>query len=238
MPPFVIKYGSSVLRDADCLAGVAADIALNATNAAPVIVVVSAFAGRTDELCAEARRRGLDEASPAYADIIGAGEFECAVELLRVLKEWDVSATIATPRRICFTAEGPRCDAEPKLLDCNAVAGILERTPILIMPGFSAIDANGDPMLLGRGGSDLTAVHLAARMGSDTVRLIKDVDAVYDRDPNLHEGARRQLRLDYETALDIAGKLIQPKALLHARAHGVSIEIGALGEPPGTLISA
>lgn len=227
-----------MLRDPDCLPGVAADIALNSTNAAPVIAVVSAFLRRTDELILEARRNGLHEESADYAKHVSTGEVECGADLLQTLKSWDVDAAMATPRRIGFTAEGSRLDAAPKLLDRNAVAEILKSSPVLIVPGYAAVDQAGDPVLLGRGGSDLTAVHLAARLECESVRLVKDVDAVYDRDPSRHESARRQLRLDYDAALKVAGKLIQPKSLLYAKQWNVRIEISALGEAPGTVIAA
>jgi len=237
MPLTVIKYGSSVLRSPDDIPIVAEDIADRASEGRHIVAVVSAFEGRTAQLIGAAESRALPDDSVAYAEFLAAGEYESAVALLRVLQGLAIEASIATARRIGFVATGPRTDANPVLLDQNAVVEILKTTPVLIVPGFSAVDADGDAVLLGRGGSDLTAVHIAARLNLPSVRLVKDVDAVYDRDPNAGPGARRLLKIDHETALQVGGKLIQPKALRYARSAGVAIEISALGQhAPGTLI--
>lgn len=233
----VIKYGSSVLQSAADLVAVAADITQRARDFDNIVAVVSAFEGRTTQLIELARDHAIEIDSPDYAALAGAGELESATALQRVLLKRSIDASAIAAPHIGFIAEGPRDDADPKCLDRNAVTDLLDRNPVLIMPGFSAIDRNEEPILLGRGGSDLTAIHLAAGLGLDRARLVKDVDAVYDCDPNANAGAQRLRCIDYDTALEVAGELIQPKALRYAAERGVIVEIAALGAPPGTIIS-
>lgn len=206
-------------------------------DAGRLVVVVSAFEGRTADLIAKAREGGLHPESPAYASFVSAGEHECAAVLKSALTNSGLESIVITPRRTGFIAEGPRDDAFPKLLDRNTVYKYLDATPILVLPGFCAIDRDGVPLLLGRGGSDISAVHMAAGLGVPCARLVKDVDAVYERDPNKFPGATRLLRIDYHTALIVGGDLIQPKALRYAAETGVAIELAAVGKPPGTLIT-
>ena len=98
------------------------------------------------------------------------------------------------------------------------------------MPGFSAVDEAGDCVLLGRGGSDISAVFIAQALGLDSVRLFKDVDGLYDSDPNRYHDATRLEYVDYNTARDIGGELIQLEAINFAAKKGVCIDIAALAK--------
>ena len=237
VPVRIVKYGSSVLRSFQNVGDVADDILRLRGAGDALIIVVSAFEGRTSHLLSEARMFGLSEDHADFARHVCIGEVECAAALLGALKARRVDAVSGTPTRIGLRARGARTDAEPESLDRDAVLGLLSASPVMIVPGYSAIDERGETVLLGRGGSDLSAVHIAAQLGAARATLIKDVDAVYDRDPNTHADAIRLLSIDYAKALEIGGNLIQPKALRHAQAKGVAVEIAALGKPPGTIIS-
>jgi len=106
----------------------------------------------------------------------------------------------------------------------------------VIVPGFSAINAAGDSVLLGRGGSDISAVFIAHSLGLSSVRLLKDVDALYDKDPNKFDDANPIHEVDYQTALQLGGELIQPEAINYAASKGVKIIIASVGEARGTQI--
>jgi homoserine dehydrogenase len=213
----IVKYGSSVLRGEGDIPRVAADIARQALNSVKLIVVVSAFEGRTAALIGMARERAIAPEAPAYARLVSSGEFESAAILCDALIKSGADARIATPRRIGLIAGGARDAASPLFLDRIAVIAAFGDSPVLIVPGFSAIDNKGEPVLLGRGGSDLTAVHIAASMDLKSVRLVKDVVGVFDRDPNIHANAQLLQLITHDEAIAIVGALIQPKALIYAK---------------------
>jgi homoserine dehydrogenase len=106
------------------------------------------------------------------------------------------------------------------------------------VPGFAALK-DGRTVLLGRGGSDLSAVFFASALGLRTATLVKDVDGVYDRDPaQAGAAAHRFEALSYDEAARVAGKLVQPRAIRFAQAQGVAIHVRRLGEDRATRIGA
>jgi homoserine dehydrogenase len=117
----------------------------------------------------------------------------------------------------------------------------LDRAGVLVFPGFIALDREGRGVLLGRGGSDLTALFLAAHLNADRCRLLKDVDGLYDRDPTVAPVpgapvARRYTRCSFDDALATDGTIIQHKALKFARRTGMVFELGALNSDFATLV--
>ena len=106
------------------------------------------------------------------------------------------------------------------------------------MPGFVGINPSGQKTLLGRGGSDLTALFLAHRLDAHC-RLIKDVDGIFDRDPAIHGSrAKKFAQISWDDALDVAGELIQPKAIHFARKHGFIFEVACLKSTSGSLVGS
>jgi homoserine dehydrogenase len=107
-----------------------------------------------------------------------------------------------------------------------------------VVPGFTAGHAEHGVVTLGRGGTDLSAVFFAARLGSKRVRLLKDVDGVYAEDPAANPNAERYGALGYDMAAEASKGLIQPKAIDAAKAAGIAIEIAAIGHHEATVIAA
>jgi homoserine dehydrogenase len=115
----------------------------------------------------------------------------------------------------------------------------LQRRDVVIVPGFAAVGPSGDIVLLGRGGSDLTAAFLAGALGLGEATLLKDVDGVYDRDPALFgASALRFARIGWNKAAGVAGRLVQPKAIAFAAAHSTAIRIRRTGDARATVIGA
>jgi homoserine dehydrogenase len=110
---------------------------------------------------------------------------------------------------------------------------------LVVVPGFVALDPRGSTVLLGRGGTDLSAVFIATRLEGARVRLLKDVDAIFDRDPaKSGGGARAFAKLDWQTAARIAHPVVQNKAVQLAAEHGLEIEVAALGRGYETVIGS
>ena len=232
----VLKFGSSALQSPDDIPAVMADIESGVANDGKVIVVVSAFEGVTNELIAAAKQAGYGTDTPDYARMIGAGELASATALTSALMEAGLSAQLLAPAAFGFIAVGPRDDATPMIADRMFLLRALEDNDIVIVPGFSAVDRSGDPILLGRGGSDISAIFLARVMGCRSVRLVKDVGGLYDRDPNLHENAKLVREISWTGALNICNTLIQHKALRFAMDCDLNVEIAAMGRLMGTVI--
>jgi homoserine dehydrogenase len=136
-----------------------------------------------------------------------------------------------------YTRSGQPLDGEPVAIDRQHVREILADYPVMVVPGFFGTDASGRTQLLGRGGSDLTAVFLSVSLGAERCRLEKDRDGVYESDPAIADShPRRFSLLNYTDALRVAGKLIQPKAVAYLQHHQAQAEVAALGLSYQTIV--
>ena len=148
-----------------------------------------------------------------------------------------IDCVALTVKELGLVGRGPVEDAWPVRLDSRLLEGALVAHDVVVVPGFAAVNETGGVVLLGRGGSDLTAVFIAAELGLDQVRLIKDVDGVYEGDPAQGGAALRYDRLSWDRARAVAGKLVQPRAIDVAEARGVSIAVSALGRERASVIA-
>jgi len=226
----VLKFGGSVLASQADFARITTEIAALINESFEVVAVVSAYFGVTEKLISQAKRERLDPDSVEYAELIASGEFQSAADLSEYLKQQGFNASLKAPSSFAFTAEGARGSAEPISIDGNKIESALKQTPIVILPGFSAIDRHQTCVLLGRGGSDISAVCVAQALGLDSVRLLKDVNGLYDKDPNKYNDARRLSYIDYQTARSIGGELIQTEAIDFAASKEMNIDVAAIGE--------
>jgi homoserine dehydrogenase len=234
----VLKFGSSVLPTPAALPVAVAEIYRHYRQGRRVIAVVSAFQGVTDSLWQAARGFGDDPDPRTVASLLSTGEIASAAELTLALRRAGVSAQFADPRELELVAEGDRSDATLKQVLVPKILNLLSEASVLIVPGFFARHEEGGLALLGRGGSDLTAIFLAAELRARCI-LLKDVDGLYESDP-AHAGAhpRHYLQADYETAERQGGPLIQRKAVRAARRREIPIEVARVGGCPGTVIGA
>lgn len=234
----VLKFGSSVLRDPSDLPLVATEIYRRRRGGKKVVAVVSAFAGETDALIAEAASLGGARSRHAPR-IIALGEERSAALLAIACENIGLDALVLDARTLMLGAGGPIDDAHPDTIDATLLEAALAARDVIIVPGFVALGATGEPVLLGRGGSDLTAVFLASALSLGETTLIKDVDGVYDRDPNADAGAAlRYSDLSWGRAHLVAGKLLQPKAIDFAASHEVAIKVERLNAGAGTRVCA
>jgi homoserine dehydrogenase len=232
----VLKLGGSVLRsEADLPAAV--HEAYRWARHGRVVVVTSAFAGATDALLGAALRQGPVPDAAALASLLGTGEHASAALLTMALDRAGVSAVLLDVARAGILTEGPVLEADPVSLDVAAVELALQTASVAVVPGFVGRTPDGVPSLLGRGGSDLTALFLAARLRADRCRLLKDVSGVHESDPA--QGASRTYRrLAWADAERLEGHVIQRRALRFARAHGLAFEVAALHAEEATVVDS
>jgi homoserine dehydrogenase len=226
----VLKFGSSVLRAPDQVPFVVSEIYAHVRHGQRVVAVVSALHGQTDLMLAQARALGVAHDNRLLPQYVALGEEQAAALVAIGCDRVGLDCTSLSVRDLGIVAEGPAEDARPLRLASDNLARALQAHKVVVVPGFAAVNAEGRVVLLGRGGTDLTAVFLAAELGLSSARLIKDVDGVYDGDPAvLGDHAHRFGTLDWETAKRVAGKLVQMRAIETAEARGVTVEVSAIG---------
>jgi aspartate kinase len=245
--PIVIKIGGSVLtgrrayaRAARWLAGrVFGSLAEGERPARieqPLLVVVSAERGETDRLEAEARAIAA-RPDPRMLDLLWAtGELQSAARLALHLQARGVPACALNAHET-----GLHVDGGMLAVRAGELTRALESHAVVVVPGFLGATARGTIVTLGRGGSDLSAVTLAAALGARHCELIKDVPGYFTADPSIDQGARHLPHIDIDAAIDMAAAgcpLVQAAALHAARAHGVRLLITTTrAEDPHTVVS-
>ncbi|HWK49746.1 MAG TPA: hypothetical protein VNR40_07650, partial [Steroidobacter sp.] len=223
----VLKFGSSVLQTEADLPQAIDEIYREWRAGRRVIAVVSAFAGVTDQRFAQTRASTSD--LHEQAAWVAGGEEESGTKLAAALIANGVSARYVDAREAGLRAHGEPHESTPVSLNASYLREHLHEHAVLVVPGFVAQDIQGRTVLLGRGGSDLTALFVAKNLEA-RCRLLKDVDGVYESDPSVAGShAQRFNRLSWRTALDIGGRIIQPRALQFAQSHGQSFEVACVG---------
>lgn len=232
----VLKFGSSVLEDESALPAVILEIYREIRKGHRVVGVVSAFGSTTDDLIQAARGRFENPDPACLARLLETGEAVAAATLGLALDQAGVPARILDPGQLELATTGGYRDAEPHSFSPEVVNRALAEVPVVIVPGFSGRRIDGSPALLGRGGSDLTALFLAQGLGARECRLLKDVDGLLkvNQDGSL-DYETRYATASYEECLRVGGPLVQPKAVEYAARHGLSFGIARCGSSGGTL---
>ncbi len=236
-PLSVLKFGSSVLKSEDDLPIAALEIYRELRKGHRVVAVVSAFADTTDRLLQRARQNFDAPQEASLARLLATGETVSATALGMLLDDAGVPNVVLDAFDIGLSTRGPVLDAEPDGLDVAALHQILRDVSVVVISGFAGRCGEGRPTLLGRGGSDLTALFLAHQLDARTCRLIKDVDGLYTDDPHGNASDAHRYRFaSWSEALRVGAALIQPKAIRYAQRHGIPFIVCAAGAGVGTKI--
>lgn len=236
-PLAVLKFGSSVLTDESALPVAVDEIREHVEDGQSVLAVVSALGGGTDELIAQARRLAPDPDPAALAALLATGESTATALLGVALQAGGLPATVLDPGRVGPLTHGPLLDGRPYEMNRTDIRRALEARPVAVLPGFIGRTDDGRTSLLGRGGSDLSALFAAHVLDAAECRLLKDVDGIYENDPRgKRSRPRRYVTLSLRDAVDLGDVVVQPKAARFALRHRVTFEVGAPGGPPGTRV--
>jgi len=239
----LVKYGSSVLRGPADVPRVVSDIYRRWRRGERVAAVVSAFRGRTDALLAmdDGLSRLAASGANSGALLTGVGEIESAAAVAAALERAGLPVRLVREDELGIVADGDPAEAEPVSVAPGVVRDALDAGAIAVVPGFVARSPSGRSVVLGRGGSDLTAIALADALGIEAT-LVKDVGAVYEWDPA--EGApsgpapRAFERLSYAEALALSERVVQPRAIEHARRLGRGFGLVGAQSDVGTRVGA
>ena len=236
----VQKYGGTSLADTARIQAAARRVTRLAQQGARVIVVVSAQGDTTDDLIAKAAQintRGSAREMDAY---LAAGEQLSAGLMAMAIGALGYPAVSLTGWQAGLMTDGVHGNARIQSLEGDRILRELEKGNIVVVAGFQGLSPAGDVTTLGRGGSDTTAVALAAFLQADLCQIYTDVDGVYDRDPRRYPGATRFGRLSYEKMLRLIGggaQVLHDRCVELARDHGIAIEVlSSLTGAPGTIV--
>lgn len=232
----VLKFGSSIFANPASYAKAVTEIRRYLDDDQQVVAVVSAMLGETDKLLGWSRIANLQGDLYTVADLVATGELQSSWLLRLALQQSGIEAVVARPQEIGLLAEGPADDSDPVSMDVPRLESLLQQHQVAIVPGFIGSDARGRTVLFGRGGSDDTALFLAHQLQADCI-LLKDVDGVFEYDPALPGPPPRVFsRISWEHALDVAGVLVQPKAIRFAQERGLTFAVRSIGSSAGTWI--
>lgn len=243
MALLVQKFGGTSVGDLDRIDGVAARIAADVADGHRIAVVVSAMAGETDRLLNLAFGASTHgRPNPRELDVmLATGENVTTALLCMCLEKHGVSALSFNGRQAGIRTDSRHSRARILAIDPAALRTELDRGRVPVVAGFQGEAGDGSLTTLGRGGSDTTAVALAAALAAEECQIFTDVDGVYTADPRVVPEARRLERVGFEAMLELAGqgsKVLQVRAVEFARKHDVRLRVLSTFEAgPGTLVS-
>jgi aspartate kinase len=240
MPIVVQKYGGTSVGDTDRIRGVADRIVRAREQGQDVVVVVSAMGETTDDL--------LDKASditpvpePRELDMLLTAGERIAMSLLAIaVNARGCRAASYTGSQAGIITDTQHGKARIVEIRPTRIKESLDAGNVVILAGFQGLSTEYDITTLGRGGSDTTAVAMAAALGAEVCEIYTDVDGVFTADPRTHPESRRIDRISYEEMLELAAagaRVLQLRCVEYARRHGVRIHVrNSLGEQPGTWV--
>ena len=232
----VHKYGGTSLGDAARIQAAARTVAVLAKDGHQMIVVVSAQGDTTDELLLDAAG-----ANPRERDAyIAVGELLSAGKMAMALEEAGCRAVSLAGWQAGILTDGVHGNARIQEISGSRIEAELAKGNAVVVAGFQGIGENGDVTTLGRGGSDTTAVALAAFLQADRCRIFTDVDGVYDKDPRKFPDAVKYAALSWDAMLNLTrsgAQVLHDRCVTLAKAKGVTIEVlSAFRNVPGTLV--
>ena len=236
----VQKYGGTSLADAVRIQSAAQTVANLARQGIQVIVVVSAQGDTTDlmiEKAIQVNTRGSAREMDAY---LAAGEQMSAGLMAMAIGALGVPAISLTGYQAGIETDGVHGNARILQIDPRRIRKELDAGNVVVVAGFQGIDPEGDITTLGRGGSDTTAVALAAALQADRCQIFTDVDGIYDRDPRKYRDSIRFTKISYEKMLRLienGAQVLHDRSVELARDNGLKIQVlSAFTAGPGTIV--
>ena len=251
MARLVLKFGGTSVADLDRIANVARHVKRETDAGHQVAVVVSAMSGKTNELVEWCRQASPLHDAREYDAVVASGEQVTAGLLALTLQRMGVNARSWMGWQIAIRTDGAHGAARIQEIDGAEIVRRFSDGQVAVVAGFQGIAPDNRIATLGRGGSDTSAVALAAALKADRCDIYTDVDGVYTTDPRVEPKARRLARISFEEMLEMASlgaKVLQVRSVELAMVHKVrtfvrsSFEdpdapgMGDFDNPPGTLI--
>ncbi len=241
MALIVQKFGGTSVGSTERIEAVATKVKKYRDQGNQVVVVVSAMSGETDRLTGLAQQLAK-RPNPREMDVLLATGEQVTIALLAIaLETAGQAARSYTGSQVRIWTDTAHTKARIQKIDHEHIQRDLSQGRIVIVAGFQGSDAEGNITTLGRGGSDTTAVALAAALKADECQIFTDVDGVYTTDPRVEPHARRLERITFEEMLEMASlgsKVLQIRAVEFAGKYAVPLRVlSSFEDGPGTLIT-
>ena len=240
MGRIVQKFGGTSVADLDRIRAVAQRVKQEVDAGHQVAVVVSAMAGTTNQLVAWARDIGPLHDAREYDTIVASGE-QVTVGLLAIaLQNIGIDARSWLGWQIPFHTDGVHSAARIEHIDTASIAECLDKGQVVVAAGFQGISPEGRITTLGRGGSDTSAVALAAALEANRCDIYTDVDGVYTTDPRIMPKARKLNHVTFEEMLEMASagaKVLETRSVAMAMRHNVNLQVrSSFTSDEGTMV--
>jgi aspartate kinase len=236
----VQKFGGTSVADVDRIRAVATRIARTHAAGHQVVVVVSAMAGETNRLLALARAVSPTPDERESDALVSTGEQVTAALTALALREAGVRARSFLGHQVRIETDSAYGRARITKVDVDRLRGALEAGAVAVVAGFQGVDVDGSITTLGRGGSDTSAVALAAALAADVCEIYTDVDGVYTTDPRIVPQARKLARIAFDEMLELASlgaKVLQIRSVEFAKRYGVPVHVrSSFNEEEGTWV--
>jgi aspartate kinase len=241
MSRLVMKFGGTSVGDPERIARVAQIVASERQAGKGLAVVVSAMAGETDRLVGLTQAVGESGAGGAFDEeydvVVSTGEQVTTGLLALALRKIGVPARSWQNWQTPIRTSAAHAKARIQEIDTRALGAAIDSGEVAVLPGFQGVSEVGRITTLGRGGSDTSAVAIAAALKAERCDIYTDVDGVYTTDPRIVPKARRLEKISYEEMLEMASlgaKVLQTRSVELALAHGVPVRVLSSFAPPGT----
>ncbi|MCL2624886.1 MAG: aspartate kinase [Planctomycetaceae bacterium] len=240
MSIIVQKFGGSSVADTQKILAAARKAIRAAKEGHKVVMVVSAMGKTTDQLIALAKEI-TDRPSTREMDMLMSTGEQVTISLMAIaLETFGYKAVSFTGTQIGILTDSAHTKARIRTISTETMRRSLNEGKIVIAAGFQGVDDNGDITTLGRGGSDTTAVALAAALGADACEIFTDVDGVYSTDPRLVPEARQVDRISYDEMLELASMgagVMHSRSIEFAKKYRVPVVVrNSASDAPGTWI--
>src|SRR5712672_1635876 len=236
----VQKYGGTSVGNTERIKNVAARLARHRAKGDQIVVVVSAMSGVTDNLIKLAKEI-MPLPNEREMDVLLATGEQTTIALTAIsLHSIGVSAVSLTGAQAGIVTDGVHTKAKIQNITPKRIHELLNDGNVVIVAGFQGQTIEGQVTTLGRGGSDLTAIALAAALKADLCQIYTDVDGVYTADPRIVKGAKKLSEISYDEMLELASlgaKVMQSRSVEFAKKFGVVFEVrSSLNDNPGTIV--
>src|SRR5690348_1981923 len=240
MALIVQKYGGTSVGNCERIRNVAARVAKYRARGEKVVVVVSAMSGVTDNLIKLAKEL-MPLPNDREMDVLLATGEQTTIALTAIaLHAIGVPAVSLTGAQAGIVTDGVHTKAKIQNITPKRIHELLDEKKVVIVAGFQGQTMEGQVTTLGRGGSDLTAIALAAAVKADLCQIYTDVDGVYTTDPRIVTNAKKLDEISYDEMLELASlgaKVMQSRSVEFAKKFGVVFEVrSSLNENPGTIV--